>query len=418
MIEKLRIENFAGINLLEFELNKINILLGPQALGKSITAKLLFYFKSFIGEIEKAIQDKKTKREIDRDLINRFIAFFPKDTWPLNSFLIIYTAGNTSMKIYRIKNKPLKIEYSEDIIDLFKKAKQYFDKESTKKISHVSLLNEFPFVFDSLAKKEINEILTFNQIFIPAGRSFFYNIQSSIFSLLSSNIPLDPFLIRFGSLYEKFKNHAIDDSSLRTKSIDEKEFERLINNILNSKYIKEKEKDFLIHKDQRKVNLSNASSGQQEVLPLLLVLKALLKIQFSGGGATLYIEEPEAHLFPNSQKLFIKLLARIFNSGKNKYQIIITTHSPYILSSFNNLMYAGSLIKHLDKIEADSVYNIIPKKEVIYPDCVSANSLDFYNEKIHLKNLINEETGLIDQNILDDVSNEISIEFGKLLDLD
>ncbi len=53
MIEKLRIENFAGISLLEIELNEINILLGPQALGKSITAKLLFYFKFFYGRIRK-----------------------------------------------------------------------------------------------------------------------------------------------------------------------------------------------------------------------------------------------------------------------------------------------------------------------------------------------------------------------------
>ncbi len=53
---------------------------------------------------------------------------------------------------------------------------------------------------------------------------------------------------------------------------------------------------------KRKVNLSsNASSGQQEILPLIIMLKLFLNKTISlGNRAALYIEEPEAHLFPNS----------------------------------------------------------------------------------------------------------------------
>ncbi|WP_029033397.1 ATP-binding protein [Salinimicrobium terrae] len=70
---------------------------------------------------------------------------------------------------------------------------------------------------------------------------------------------------------------------------------------MNGTYLREKEKDFILHKDNRKVNLSNASSGQQETLPLVTVLKVLNYSSFFNGGATLYIEEPEAHLFPTAQ---------------------------------------------------------------------------------------------------------------------
>ena len=58
---------------------------------------------------------------------------------------------------------------------------------------------------------------------------------------------------------------------------------------------------------------------------------------------------------------------------------------------------------------------LVPKEERINPKLVSAHSLDFGGKK---KNLIDKETGLISQNYLDDVSNKISTEFGKLLDLE
>jgi predicted ATPase len=50
------------------------------------------------------------------------------------------------------------------------------------------------------------------------------------------------------------------------------------------------------------------------------------------------VEEPEAYLFPVAQKQIIDLIALLANQNEN--QVIVTTHSPYILSSFNNLLYA------------------------------------------------------------------------------
>ena len=87
-MEKLIIKNFAGIKYLEMELNKINIILGPQASGKSISAKMFFYFKSFFEEIRQAIEDNKSKRLIDKEQLNRFITYFPKESWPNKDFSI------------------------------------------------------------------------------------------------------------------------------------------------------------------------------------------------------------------------------------------------------------------------------------------------------------------------------------------
>lgn len=191
-----------------------------------------------------------------------------------------------------------------------------------------------------------------------------------------------------------------------------KEFKDIASQILNSSYLREKDKDFLIHSDSRKVNLSSASSGQQETLPLIVFLNALNVLDFSN-GATLYIEEPEAHLHPTAQKRIVQLLARTFNNNKSNFQIIVTTHSPYILSSFNNLLQAGRLaVLKPDRLE--EIEKIIPKEEHIAPSLFCAYSLN-NGEK---KTLLDEETQLISQTTLDSVSNEIADEFGNLLDIE
>lgn len=56
------------------------------------------------------------------------------------------------------------------------------------------------------------------------------------------------------------------------------------------------------------------------------------------------IEEPEQNLFPNSQKNIIEFLIECLNVCKNN-KLFITTHSPYVLETINNCMYAAALQK-------------------------------------------------------------------------
>jgi predicted ATP-binding protein involved in virulence len=107
------------------------------------------------------------------------------------------------------------------------------------------------------------------------------------------------------------------------------------------------------------------------------------------------------------------MLAHTFNQHDSKLKIIVTTHSPYVLSSFNNLIEAGNIIEK-DNIKAIDVYKTIPYEEVLFSKDLNAYSIN----KGEKKNIIDEETQLISQNSLDDVSNEISKIFGELLDIE
>lgn len=421
MKEKIIIENFGGLKKLVFELKSINILIGPQASGKSISVKLLYFFKNFVSEILKSIENNETKRELDSKQKETFITYFPREAWPKDSFKIDYFINESWITIERKATKSLSFSYSDDFKKLLSKGRKIYNDEQKKienepRISSFKINRNTRLRFNDCAAKEISNISTYNQFFVPAGRSFFANIQTSIFSFLSNNKSLDPFLIEFGSFYENFKRFAFnyndEDSSKNDKKFS-KNFDKLINEIMNGSFKREKEKDYIIHNDSRKVNLANASSGQQETLPLVLVLKTLSNFTFSNKGATLYIEEPEAHLFPTAQKKVIQLLARTFNSKNGNFQIIVTTHSPYILSSFNNLLEAGKIVR--DKpTKKDKVNEIIPEYEILNPNDLIAYSVFNGQKKI----LIDNETNLISQNILDSVSDDLAIDFGKLLDIE
>lgn len=411
-MESILIENFAGIKSMTFDFRFINILIGPQGSGKSVTVKLLYFFKSFFGEIIKSVESEESKRELDKRQTDNFTNFFPQESWPKGNFRIVYSIDNTEISIIRTNNV-LKFDYSENLKKVIIKARKLVTEEKAK-IAENPKLGSFSAKLKTQEKikecisAEISSISTYDQFFIPAGRSFFANIQKSIFSFLRDNSSLDPFLIEFGSFYESIKQIYKDVINEKP----DREFDVLASQILSSSYLREKDKDFLIHSDNRKVNLSNASSGQQETLPLIMILKSLIALK-SSNGVTIYIEEPEAHLFPIAQKRIVQLLARTFNNKKANFQIIVTTHSPYILSSFNNLMQAGRLIK-LKPDSIEKINEIIPPEEQISPNILTAYSLNQGKKE----SLIDEESTLISQTILDSVSNEIAMEFGNLLDIE
>jgi len=94
MKEKLTIQNFAGIEYLELELNQINILIGPQAVGKSVTAKLFYFFNFFIHEIKIGIRKNHTFKKIENSFLKKFNNYFPKEYLSGDFFIVEYNLTN------------------------------------------------------------------------------------------------------------------------------------------------------------------------------------------------------------------------------------------------------------------------------------------------------------------------------------
>jgi AAA15 family ATPase/GTPase len=424
-MEKLTVKNFLNIKDIEFNLSKINIIIGQQASGKSILAKLVYFFKDFFIKYRSSIQNKQKKAEFDRNIITTFKIIFPEYFWKNQEFQILYEFDSYSVALNNQKlddkKSKLSLIYSEYLVKVRRKILSEYNKKTIEYAENnpEKIIEEYyNTIFSKYVLRDVNslDLITF----IPAGRSFFANLQNNIFSFLSENIVIDYFLKEFGSAYERVKNlyhvrkfiHQLKPSD----SIDE-----LINQIIVGNYSYEKDQDWILYTNEtnknRRTNLSHSSSGQQEALPMTLILAILPFI--SSTTRLFIIEEPEAHLFPTSQKHIVSLISQVFNTTEKKHKFFITTHSPYILTAFNNLIQAGNTLKALrEKPEQNDLlkdlFKIVPENQTLDINDVAAYTI----KNGMIESLINEENNLIDTNIIDDVSNEFSQVFEKLIELE
>ncbi|MDQ3798809.1 MAG: ATP-binding protein [Acidobacteriota bacterium] len=424
MSETITIKSFGGLKNVSIPLNSINIFIGKQASGKSVTVKLIYFFRKVYEDIFDGLTENKAHKKINEDITARFNKYFPPESWSRKDFFIEYKIDEIAFNLFGQDQN-----FSFENISVEKKVKSNLKINSSKLINKISLLREV--ILKSLESQEVPEFLkkepldevakmiyqiglgkfskTFGlQRFIPAGRSFFSNIQSSIFSILSSGRSFDPFLVEFGAAYENTKNDLFDSRLNKPQ----KYIQDSLSEILGAKFDTNKAGDYLIHKDGRKINLLFCSSGQQEALPLAIILENMFtKFMDISAIYTLYIEEPEAHLFPSAQKKIVELIATAYNLSNGMSQMFITTHSPYILTSFNNLLQAGELLEK--GVSKRKLFKIVPQFEVLKPR--ELNAYAFADGDV--KSLIDEETGLISADLLDEVSEEIAIEFDQLLNL-
>ncbi len=416
MVEKLIIDNFAGIEHLEIEVKKINIMIGPQASGKSVCAKLLFYFKEFVSYLINFVENEKTKRQFDSFYSYKFKEYFPRKFWGDHNFNLRYEIDNHFIQISRNKSKSkfnVIINYSDSYKSALNNLRIIHRKVKDEMLKNPSFIHSNLLVSNSLETKSYCEKFlgkesTYYQAFIPAIRSFFAHIEKNIFLLLSHQESLDPFIENFGKLYEITK-HFFDRNELEIKReiLTNGELKPLVEKILCGKYFHEKGEDFLETSDGRKISISTCSSGQQETLPLVVILSIMPFLQnLNDEGLTIYIEEPEAHIFPTAQKSIVELIATVL-------QFFITTHSPYILTATNNLLQAGLIYQDANDQVIEKLEKIVPRYKTLLTKDVAVYSLmDGF-----CKSIISEETGLIDTNIIDSVSEELAMEFDQLLDL-
>ena len=128
----------------------------------------------------------------------------------------------------------------------------------------------------------------------------------------------------------------------------------------------------------------------------------------------IYLEEPEANVFPETQYQLVRLFARLSHEPILDFSWVITTHSPYILTAFNDLIKAGYIAaERPDK--ASEIEKIIPRQYWIKPGDFAAYAFD--GKDGILRPIMDEETKLINGDVLDDISETISGEFGQLLEI-
>lgn len=412
MADRITISNFGGINEATVTLNEINIFIGEQATGKSVVAMLVWFCRNVPKWLVEYWEIKQNKTKSPNNHIeDHFAKYFPPSNYPNadwkiqfeNGSNLVIIAGSSPEKPIQVTIQPLLIEITSGIVQIV--------KNSTPQNFQSSLGDFWRMVKTYFRTKD--------DIFIPAGRSNFYQIKSNSFSLLSGQPQIPPLILEFGRFFEqKVNQHSSDWETTNPNIPIAGDFAlpliRLFESIVNGKYHQDPNQDeFIIHSDNRKVSLLNASSGQQELMPLA---HTLLDLIYCFGrqdpGYYCYIEEPETHLFPTGQAKVAKMIATTYNSHKGYHHFLITTHSPYFLSEFNNLIEAG-IIAAQGNIDLVELHKIIPPNEILPPGKVSA----FLFADGGVSSIMDEETGLILASAIDEISDSISNEFDQLLNL-
>ena len=356
MKARLIIQNFGPIDNLDIEIKKFNILIGPQGSGKSTISKVLCVIHSYFAEI---LHEKAVAKAVD---VSYKIA-----TKNVIDNRIVKILAN-----YRIENF-LRIDTHWDFEDDFFS----FELNGTS-IKNIDL------------KDENNS--RSQSYYIPAERIALPMISESLFELTLEQTTLPNYFLQFG------KDFIVARRNQNLFNLP----------ILGVGFEHKAGRNVVILSDYKSLVLEETSSAIQANLPLLVIL------QYPAKTASVFvIEELELHGFPSLQKeLLYFIVERAKHSNLNNAYVMLPTHSPYILSAANNLLFAAKVAKQ-DVESAIEAEKIIRKESWIEKDDFSA----YYIENGKAKSIVNEQTGLTDENKLDVISESLAGEFDALMEL-
>lgn len=398
MKEKLIIRNFGPIKDVELELRRFNILIGEQATGKSTVAKLLAVCRYFSYII-------KNPSPVKFEYGNFFTGL---EAWGLNEAL-----NENSYIFYENRHYTFKVEKNYHFHQWQDEGDEVHDDVEPYWSTHLTpISSEFKNLLSELDKirPESNGRLISTKTLswiIPA--SFFQNDVAvvmdnpfylpserglqSIFSLGKSSIQnlsdalFNQFAKMDGIVRLFTTETSIEPVKIFYKNENGKGYVRKIN-----------EESFY--------SLFNAATGFQSIIPIVLTAKYYGQLRKK--TKTLIVEEPELNLFPLAQNNLVRfLVASCANDGN---PIFLTTHSPYILTSINNLLYSFKVGREHSK----RTNEITNEQFWLNPDDVSAYMMLATGK---CENIVDKE-GLIKAEKIDSVSRILNEEFDSLMNIE
>lgn len=78
---KISIKDFSCINEASIEVKSFNVIIGPQASGKSLISKLIYFFNTLKNDQIETIKSAKSIEYFSEELKEKFIKWFPISAW-------------------------------------------------------------------------------------------------------------------------------------------------------------------------------------------------------------------------------------------------------------------------------------------------------------------------------------------------
>ncbi|MBR6267439.1 MAG: AAA family ATPase [Selenomonadaceae bacterium] len=403
-IPQLHIYHLGPIENCDITMNRMIVLDGPQAAGKSTIAKAIFFFRTVKEEIYKSFIEGLADpvpwlnaRWYLLKKLNRILGNYM--SVKRGTYLSYEYAPNVKIEIRLAEGVHSLITFSPLIIEALEKYRDIDYKTENM----------------SIVRRELQELFADKSeiVYLPAGRSFtsLLNHQLNYILMIMKDKQKDTldycmqdYIEQVMKIRPQFVEQQLSDEVAK---IDSAHFEFMrfvreyIGRILKGRYvnINGEEGIKLFDSDSDKpIPLDFASSGQQEVLWILNLIYYYLREKHP---TMFIIEEPEAHLYPDSQKEIAEYIALALH-GKN--ECVVTTHSPYILGAMNNLLDIKRIAdKGVDVAHLLEENGLIGSQLLNHKDFAA-----YFVDNGTITDAMDEETGLIRNEMIDGASDTIN----------
>ncbi len=294
MINELKIKNFKSIEKLSIDLKKLNILCGENASGKT----------SIIHAILLCSQNVKNNKNVDGNIIKIGEYEELKNISKNSEIKVILKENNQSKTIVYRRNEDPTLNQDNILIvnttkeDIFKFEKSIFYLSSNR----TGVMDTYPkgnYLFGINGAETISFLHNHQEDMMSDEYMQYFN-KVCIGSNVSEN---KKFIEHIRFWMEEITNENISISSIN------------------------KTNQFILSFGDSKIRPINTGSGYSYLLPIIIA--CLGAILLNENTPTIIIENPEIFLHPEAQQKLMKF----FSFCKKFCQIIIETHSEYIIKS-------------------------------------------------------------------------------------
>lgn len=412
------IKNIGPIKNIKLDLNKVNVLMGPQSSGKSTIAKILCHCQWIEKQTFANIRDIDKLLLLEKNFYTSLVKYHRLKDYFNTKSKIEYKGDFLTIKYDHLKKEA---DYVIDGKNGYNYPKITYIPSERNLVTAIPNLNKYNesndvvmyFLYDwNSARNEIRE-LSFCELL---GHSVSFKIQdgddyivdegnriqlTNASSGIQSLIPL--FLVikqSLSTIYHQDKPLSLDQRNTISRLTAEFD-EILLGTADENADIDE------IKERMKKLGYYCKAKTIKGIVTEITKYQDSLSGRYDYDLTQLFIEEPEQNLFPNTQQKLVYELLEMLQKDDSESSLIVTTHSPYVLFAINNCMMGGLVRDNVpeEKRESFESYKswIDPKKVSIY--------------EIHdgrLEN-IQDEDGIIEDNYLNQAYKENSAEYLSLL---
>ena len=393
----LSIRNFGAISKADLEINKINIIAGKNATGKSTASKLLYCFLKYNSHNRQNFAYKSVSEQFER-LFSRIVRVsrdFPeKFHSPIKNLWIDFLNCKDIYKEFEIYDKIKEIFYNNAFNSISSKSTDELFDSFDEIDELINIIEEdgsglYKSIIKSLFESEFsNEITGFaefkgnynnHKFNFSANYTNSYQFESQGEFFINDVFYIDSFSwldirsqsrhsVHINSLFKSIEKDS-DESydifdDLKNKNIIK--LENNLYNLLNGKFIFEEGQFKYSDEEGVSYSLSNASSGMKQ----LGVIQLLLKNRQLKPNSVLIIDEPEVNLHPGWQFKYAELLVILARDLDIK--LYINTHSPIFIEAIE------VFTKYYD-LEDETNFYLTQKSDNNKYDFVKCNYSNLYD---------------------------------------